>query len=101
MAQTTPFDANNAFTQVRQQIQGLMSFNAEDYQDDVVYTVNRLVTVLRMVQDNYQTWSAEWIREFVMSKHDPLKNIDYKSDTFMDKVRNIQQEIIGQFSLAA
>ncbi len=100
MGQTTQFDANDAFVQVRQQIQGLMSFNAEDYQDDVIYTVNKLVTVLRMVQDNYQSWSEEWIREFVLSQHDPLRNIDYKSDTFMDKVRKIQQEIIGQFSLA-
>jgi hypothetical protein len=100
MKQTIQFDANNAFVQVRQQIQGLMSFNAEDYQDDVIYTVNRLVTVLRMVQDNYQTWSSEWIKELVLSKHDPLRNIDYKSDTFMDKVRKIQQEIIGQFSMA-
>jgi hypothetical protein len=101
MEQTTQFDANDAFAQVRQQIQGLMSFNAEDYQDDVTYTVNRLVTVLRMVQDNYQSWSEEWIREYVLSKHDPLRNIDYKSETFLDKVRKIQQEIIGQFSLVA
>ena len=100
MGQTTQFDANYAFMQVRQQIQGLMNFNAEEYQDDVIYTVNKLVTVLRMVQDNYQCWSDEWIREFVLSKHDPLRNIDFDSDTFMVKVRKIQQEIISQFSLA-
>jgi len=98
MGQATQIDANFAFAQVRQQIQGLMSFNAEDYQDDVIYTVNKLVTVLRMVQDNYQSWSKDWLREIVLCQHDPLRNIDYKSDTFMDRVRKIQQDIIMQFS---
>ncbi len=98
MRQTTQFDSNNAFVQVRHEIKGLMDFNGEDSQDDVIYTANKLTSVLRTVHDNYQSWSDEGIREFVLSKNDPLRNIDFKSDKFNHMVRKIQQDIIVQFS---
>jgi hypothetical protein len=98
MVKTTEFDANNAFVQVRQEIKSLMDFNVADNQDDVMYAANKLISVLRMVQDNYLSWSVECIREFVLDKNDPLRNIDFKSDQFSNSVRMIQQDIIVQFS---
>ncbi|MDD1623008.1 MAG: hypothetical protein LUQ11_16145 [Methylococcaceae bacterium] len=98
MEQTTKFDSNNAFVQVRNSIKGLMNFDGEDNQDDVIYTANRLNSVLRMVHDNYQSWNYEALREFVLSKNDPLKNINVKSDKFNHTVRKIQQDMIIQFS---
>jgi hypothetical protein len=98
MEQTTKFDSNNAFAQVRNSIKGLMNFDGEDNQDDVIYTANKLNSVLRMVHDNYQSWSDEALREFVLSKNDPLKNINAKSDKFNHIVREIQQNMIINFS---
>jgi hypothetical protein len=92
------FDSNNAFVQVRNAIKGLMEFDGEDNQDDVIYTVNKLTSVLRKVQDNYQSWSDDALREFVLSKNDPLRHLDFKSDELNDKVREIQQDIIVKFS---
>jgi hypothetical protein len=98
MGQTTQFDSNTAFIQVKHAILDLINFNGEDFQDDVIYTANKLNSVLRMIQDNYQSWNDEAIREFVLSKHDPLRHINYKSDQFSHKVRQIQQEMIVKFS---
>ena len=98
MVQAMEFDPNMAYVQVRSEIKSLMSFNAADNQDDVIYTANKLNTVLRMVQDNYQCWSDEGIREFVLDRNDPLRNIDYQSDQFKHMVRMIQQDIIVHFS---
>jgi len=98
MAHTMQFDSNNAFVQVRNAIKGLMEFDGEDNQDDVIYTVNKLTSVLRKVQDNYQSWSDDALREFVLSKNDPLRHLDFKSDELNDKVREIQQDIIVKFS---
>lgn len=98
MRQTMQFDLNNAFVQVRQEIKGLMNFDGEDDQDDVIYAANKLNSVLRMVHDNYPSWSVEGIREFVLSKNDPLKNLNAKSDKLNHMVRKIQQDIIVHFS---
>ena len=98
MGQTTQFDSNNAFVQVRHEIKGLMNFDGADNQDDVIYTANKLTSVLRTVHDNYQSWNDEGIREFVLGKNDPLRNIDFKSDKFNHMVRKIQQEMIVNFS---
>ena len=98
MEQITPVDSNNAFVQVRQAIKGLMDVEHEDNEDDVIYTTNKLKSVLRMVHDNYQSWSSDAIREFVLSKHDPLRNIHVKSDKLNYMVRQIQQDMIVKFS---
>ena len=98
MGQSTQFDSNNAFVHVRHAIKGLMDFDGEDSQDDVIYTANKLNSVLRMVHDNHQSWSDEAIREFVLSKNDPLRNLDFKSDKFNHMVRKIQQDMIVKFS---
>lgn len=98
MQQATQFDSNNALVQCRQEIKGLLGFEGEDNQDDVIYTANKLSSVLRSVHDNYQSWNDEGIREFVLGKHDPLKNIDFKSAEFSHRVRKIQQDIIVKFS---
>lgn len=98
MEQNAQFDSKNALTQVRQAIRGLMNFECEDNEDDVIYAANKLNSVLRMVHDNYQSWNAESIREFILSKNDPLRNIKVKSDKFNFMVRQIQQEMIVKFS---
>jgi hypothetical protein len=98
MGYATPIDADKAYVEVKTEIKGLLSFADEYDQDDVMYTVNKLATVLRTVLDNYQNWGGNAIREFVLGKHDPLKNIDVKSDKFAHRVRSIQQDIILQFS---
>lgn len=98
MKQTTQIDSNIAYSQVRQQIQGLIEFNVEDDQDDVLYAANRLITVLRKLQDNYQSWSKDAIKEFVIIKNDPLRYINVKSDQFNQLVRTIQEDMIVQFS---
>ena len=98
MEQTTQCDPNNAFVQVRHAIKDLVNFEGEDYQDDVIYTANKLNSVLRMVHDNYQSWNDEAIKEFVFCKNDPLRHINYKSDQFSHKVRQIQQDMIVKFS---
>lgn len=98
MGQTTQLDSNNAYVQVRHAIKGLMAFDGEDDQDDVIYTANKLASVLRTVHDNHQSWSDEAIREFVLSKHDPLRNFNVKSDQFNHMVRRIQQDMIVKFS---
>ena len=64
----------------------------------VIDVVNKLTTVSRMVYENFQSWNDEGIRDFVLSQHDPLKNIDFKSETFSDRVRRIQEQIILEFS---
>ena len=98
MGQTTQFDSNNAFVQVRLAIKGLMNFDGEDNQDDVFYAANKLNSVLRIVHDNHQSWNDETIREFVLSKNDPLRYINVKSDEFNYMVRKIQQDMIVKFS---
>jgi len=98
MGQTTQFDSNNAFVQVRYAIKGLMAFDGEDNRDDVIYTANKLASVLRILHDNHQSWNDESIREFVLNKNDPLRNITSKSDEFNYMVRKIQQEMIVNFS---
>ena len=98
MTQASQFDSNFAFAQVRNEIKELMSFDSGNYQDDVIYVVNKLTAVSRIVFENFQSWNDEGIRDFVLSKHDPLKNIDFKSDTFSDRVRRIQEQIIIEFS---
>lgn len=96
--QTTSHDSNYAFTQVRHAIKDLLCFVDEDNEDDVIYTANKLNSVLRKVHDNYQSWNVETIREFVLTKHDPLRNLKAKSDKFNHLVRNIQHEMIVNFS---
>lgn len=98
MGQTMQFELNNAFVQVRHSIKCLMDFDGDDNQDDVVYAVNKLNSVLRMVHDNYQSWSAESIKDFVLNKNDPLRHLNVKSDEFNYLVRNIQQDMIVKFS---
>lgn len=98
MAQTTEFDSNNAFVQVRLAIKGLRDFGTADNEDDVIYAANKLNSVLRMVHDNYQSWNNEVIREFVIIKNDPLRYINVKSDQFNHMVRKIQEDMIIQFS---
>jgi hypothetical protein len=98
MGQTTQFDSNNAYSQVRKAIQGLIDFNVEDDQDDVLYAANKLITVLRKVHDNDQSWSNEAVREFVIIKNDPLRYIHVRSDQFNQLVRTIQEDMIIQFS---
>lgn len=98
--QVAPIDSNNAFTQIRHAIKDLMGFADQENEDDVFYTANKLNSVLRMLHDNYQSWNVESIREFVLSKHDPLRhlNANAKSDTFSHRVRTIQHEMIAKFS---
>lgn len=98
MGQTLQFDTNNAVVEVKHAISGLMNFDGMDNQDDVMYTANKLNSVLRVIQDNYQSWNDEAIREFVYSKNDPLRHIDFKSETFSHRVREIQKEMISKFS---
>ena len=92
------FDSNNAYSQVRQAIQGLIDFNVEDDRDDVLYAAYRLIAVLQTVHDNCQSWNDKAIREFVIIKNDPLKYINVKSDQLNNTVRNIQEDMIVQFS---
>lgn len=96
--QSAPFDSNYAFAQIRYAIKDLMGFADADDEDDVFYTANKLNSVLRMVHDNYQSWNVEAIREFVLSKHDPLKHLNAKSEKFNHLVRSIQHEMIVKFS---
>ena len=98
MEQTLQIDSNNAFYQVRHAIQGLIDFNGEDDRDDVLYAANKLNTVLRMLHDNYHSWSNEAIREFVVIKNDPLRYINVKSDQLNQIVRSIQEDMILRFS---
>lgn len=98
MEQSTQFDSNNAFAHVKHAIKSLMDFDGEDNKDDVIYTANKLAAVLRMVYDNYQSWSDEAIREFVLSKNDPLRHLDFKSEQLNHQVRMIQQDMIIKFS---
>lgn len=98
MKQTTQIDSNNAYSQVRQAIQSLIDFNVEDDRDDVLYAANRLITVLRKVQDNYQSWNKDAIKEFVIIKNDPLRYINVRSDEFHRMVRKIQEDMVVQFS---
>lgn len=74
-----------------------MNFDGEDNQDDVIYTANKLASVLRTVSDKCYSWSNEAIWEFVFGKNDPLRNIDFKSDKFSYMVRKIQLDIVVQF----
>ncbi len=98
MGQTKPFDPNNALLQIKHAIKDLRGGDGGDDEDDVIYTANRLNAVLRMIHDNHQSWNHEAIKELVLSKHDPLKNISVKSDEFSLRVRKIQQDMIAQFS---
>lgn len=98
MIQSKEFDSNMAFLLVKREIKDLMEFDGEDKQDDVMYAVNKLTAVLRIVYENYQFWSSEVLREFVLSQNDPLRNLDFKSDKLNNTVRKIQQDIIIQFS---
>lgn len=98
MSQTRPLDSNNAIAQVKYAIKGLMNLDYEDDEDDVIYTANKLNSVLRIVHDNYETWNDETIREFVLRQHDPLRHISLKSDQLHHMVRDIQHDIIGKFS---
>jgi hypothetical protein len=100
MEQSTQFDANSAFVQVKHEIIGLRDFDGEDNQDDVIYIANKLNTVLRAVLDNYQAWSDAAIREFVLSQNDPLRNLDFMSDELNNMVRKIQHDIITTVKLA-
>ncbi len=96
--QTTQIDSNNAYSQVRQSIQGLMDSNVEDDRDDVLYAAYRLIAVLQTVHDNCQSWNDKAIREFVIIKNNPLRYIKVKSDQFSHMVRSIQEDMIIQFS---
>ena len=98
MKQATEFDSNHAFAQVKLAIKGLMALEAEDDQDDVIYAANKLNSVLRTVHDNYRSWNDEDIREFVLTKNDPLRYINVKSDRFNHIVRKIQEDMIVKFS---
>ncbi len=98
MKQATEFDSNNAFVQVRLAIKGLMAFECEDDEDDVIYAANKLNSVLRMVHDKYPSWNDDAIREFVLTKNDPLRFINVKSDKFSHLVRKIQEDMIVKFS---
>lgn len=99
MKQSIEFDSNNAFTQVRSAIAELMTFTFADREDDMLYAVNKLKSVLRSVHDNYQSWNRDTIREFVLSKNDPLRFVDLNSDQFNARVRNIQHDMITKFSI--
>lgn len=98
MRQTSPLDSNNAVAQVKCAIKDLTHLDYDDNEDDVIYTANKLNSVLRMVHDNHQAWNDEAIREFVLSQHDPLKHIPVKSDKLHHMVRHIQHDIIVKFS---
>ncbi|QPK63404.1 hypothetical protein IVG45_21825 [Methylomonas sp. LL1] len=98
MVQTKPFDSNNSLLQIKCAIKDLRNFDGVDDEDDVIYAANRLNAVLRMIDDNHSSWNNDAIRDLVLSKHDPLKNITVKSDEFNHRVRKIQQDMIAQFS---
>ncbi|MGY6277432.1 hypothetical protein [Methylomonas sp. MgM2] len=98
MEQTAQSDSNNAFFEVKRAIKGLKEFEVQDQEDDVIYAANKLNSVLRAVHDNYRSWNNEFIREFVLSKNDPLRYIDVKSDQFNRMVRQIQEDMIFKFS---
>lgn len=98
MGQTTEFDLNDALAQIKLAIKSLKDFQAENDEDDVFYAANKLNAVLRTVHDNYRFWNGDAIREFVLSKNDPLRYISVKSDHFDRTVRNIQEEMIVKFS---
>lgn len=98
MGQTTEFDSNEVLAQIKLAIKGLKDFQAETDEDDVYYAANKLNSVLRAVHDNRHTWNGAAIREFVLSKNDPLRYINVKSDQFDRMVRKIQEEMIVKFS---
>lgn len=98
MQQPTEFDSNNAFIQIKLAIKSLTDFKATTDQDDVFYAANKLNAVLRTLYDNYQAWSSDTVREFVLSKNDPLRYINVKSEQFDHMVRKIQEEMIFKFS---
>jgi hypothetical protein len=98
MGQTPEFDSNDALAQIKLAIKSLKDLQAENDEDDVYYAANKLNSVLRAVHDNYHSWNADAIREFVLSKNDPLRFINVKSDQFDRMVRNIQEEMIVKFS---
>lgn len=98
MQQTTQIDSTNAYSKVRQEIQGLMDSNVGDDRDDVLYAAYRLIAVLQTVHDNCQSWNNKAIREFVIIKNDPLRYINVKSNQFSHMVRKIQENMIVQFS---
>lgn len=92
-------DPNSAVVEVKQAITDLMNFEDKDKEDDVMYAANKLKSVLRTLHDNYQAWNPETIRDFVISKNDPLRYIDIQSDEFNHRVRTIQEDMIVKFSL--
>jgi len=91
-------DSDNAFWQVRSAIKGLMNFQGEDDEDDVIYAANKLNFVLRVVHDNHRAWNDETIRDFVLIQNDPLKHLSVKSEKLNHIVRKIQQDMIVNFS---
>ncbi len=98
MLQPKQLDSTNAYSKVRQAIHGLIDFDFEDDRDDVLYAAYRLIAVLQTVHDNCQSWNDKAIREFVIIKNDPLRYIKVKSDRFNNTVREIQEEMVVQFS---
>lgn len=98
MEQTTTFEPNTVLLQLQYAIRELRHFDGIDDEDDVIYTTNRLNAVLRMIHDNHRTWHQDVVRDVVLRKHDPLKNISAKSHAFSDRVRKIQQDMISQFT---
>lgn len=98
MEQIKEFDPNEALAQIKLAIKSLKDFQAETDEDDVYYATNKLNSVLREVHDNHRFWDSASIREFVLSKNDPLKYIKVKSDQFDRMVREIQETMIIKFS---
>ena len=98
MGQTTNFDSSHAWAQIKYAIKSLHDFAEVDNEDDVIYTSNRLNAVLRMIDDRRDAWNQDAIRELVLRQHDPLKNINVKSQAFIHRVRAIQQEMIARCS---
>ncbi|MGR8930240.1 MAG: hypothetical protein ACU836_06325 [Gammaproteobacteria bacterium] len=92
------YDQNNTYMEVKQAIKGLRHFDNLDNEDDIIYAINKLNSVLRMVHDNCQSWTNEAIRDFVLKKNDPLRYICVNSDTFNDLVRKIQEDMIVKYS---
>lgn len=91
-------DTNTAYVEVKQAIIDLKCFKGEENEDDVFYAANKLNSVLRIIYDNYQNWSRDSLRHFVLRQHDPLKNIKVKSELFSYLVRSIQFAMILKFS---
>jgi hypothetical protein len=96
MSPINPADLHTPYSEVKQAINGLRSLSKDD--DDIAYIANKLNTVLQSVYENACSWNGELIYEFVLTQHDPLKNLSKIPEHLNHLVRQIQNDIVIKFS---